>query len=283
MAQNLTVNEEAQLLQTIEMFEVIAQSQPNDYQSLEILKEAYSRLGRIDDVVGTSKRMAKAYEASGQLSSAILEYESILELKHDDPESRKALAEIASRTDGFAGRGVVGDTDLTPTKAKPEAAKPEIVAPSRPAEIDDGKDRMREVFVGGKYLSASDFDQYWVAQDPRGAPTQATDPFIQVLADKSVMPVEQSLKILCDRSRLCYLPIDKYDMDIELIRSFSRAACLRWCVLPFDKMSKSVLIATANPFNRQAAVDLKGSSPLHLLWYLAAPADLHKMLKKAFR
>ena len=34
----LTPNEEAQLLQTIEMFEVITQSQPMDYQSLEILK-----------------------------------------------------------------------------------------------------------------------------------------------------------------------------------------------------------------------------------------------------
>lgn len=40
-----TQGEEAQLLQTIEMFEVIVQSQPNDCQSLEILKEASSKAG----------------------------------------------------------------------------------------------------------------------------------------------------------------------------------------------------------------------------------------------
>ena len=38
----LNDGEEAQLLQTIEMFEVIVQSQPSDTQSLEILNEAYS-------------------------------------------------------------------------------------------------------------------------------------------------------------------------------------------------------------------------------------------------
>ena len=36
----LTPGEEAQLAQTIEMFEVITESQPSDYQSLEILKDA---------------------------------------------------------------------------------------------------------------------------------------------------------------------------------------------------------------------------------------------------
>ena len=40
MDANLTSEERAQILQTIEMFEVIAQTQPDDCQSLDILKEA---------------------------------------------------------------------------------------------------------------------------------------------------------------------------------------------------------------------------------------------------
>src|SRR5438105_2843779 len=73
-AADLTPAEEAQLNQTIEMFEVIVQSQPNDCQSLEILKEAYTKLEREQDVVRISKRIAEAYTEMGQLSSAILEY-----------------------------------------------------------------------------------------------------------------------------------------------------------------------------------------------------------------
>ena len=88
----LTPSEEAQLQQTIEMFRVITQSQPLDYQSLEILKEAYMKLGQQKDVVETSKRIAEAYVQLGQLSSAIMEYETILQRFPDDPDVRKALA-----------------------------------------------------------------------------------------------------------------------------------------------------------------------------------------------
>src|SRR5580765_3183653 len=97
----LTPGEEAQLAQTIEMFEVITESQPSDYQSLEILKEAYLKLGRDPDVVKTSKRIAQAYVQMGQLSSAILEYETILQRFPDDPDVKAALAQIESKASSF--------------------------------------------------------------------------------------------------------------------------------------------------------------------------------------
>ena len=58
-SQPLTAEEQEQIRQTVEMFEVITQSQPQDYQSLEILKEAYSKLNREPDVISTSKRIAQ--------------------------------------------------------------------------------------------------------------------------------------------------------------------------------------------------------------------------------
>ena len=94
MSTTLNPGEEAQLEQTIEMFEVITQSQPSDYQSLEILKEAYSKLGREKEVVGTSKRIAQAYVHMGQLSSAILEYETILQRHPEDADAMAAMAQI---------------------------------------------------------------------------------------------------------------------------------------------------------------------------------------------
>jgi hypothetical protein len=54
-------------------------------------------------------------------------------------------------------------------------------------------------------------------------------------------------------------------------------------LLPFDRMSKAVLVATANPFNQQAAKELAGATTHRLLWYLASPADIISNLRKAFR
>src|ERR1041385_2339319 len=102
MSTTLNPGEEAQLAQTIEMFEVITQSQPQDYQSLEILKEAYMKLNREDDVVETSRRIAKAYVLLGQLSSAILEYESILQRRPDDADVLAALGEIENKANSLS-------------------------------------------------------------------------------------------------------------------------------------------------------------------------------------
>src|SRR5512136_3419591 len=111
MAGTLNPSEEAQLAQTIEMFEVITQSQPHDYQSLEILKEAYSKLNREKDVINTSKRIAQAYVQMGQLSSAILEYETIQQRCPDDPEVQAALQQIETKADAYPA-GSSGDTLL---------------------------------------------------------------------------------------------------------------------------------------------------------------------------
>ncbi len=281
MAATLTPNEEAQLVQTIEMFEVITQSDPLDYQSLEILKEAYSKLGRSSDVVNTSKRIAQAYVQRGELSSAILEYESILQRYPDDPDVQKALREIESKANSFAAP-IESDFADKAAATAPGIKKLADGKPA-PADVDDGRQSMQKIFVDGKLVSLADFNLYWPIPNLKDPPNQVVDPFLQILADKQLVPVDKAVKILCDKSRVAYLPLEKYDVDVELARTFPREICQRWCVLPFDKMSKTVLVATANPFNKQAARDLEGINKNRVLWYLASPMELSKAVKKIFR
>ena len=281
MSVSVTSNEEAQLSQTIEMFEVITQSQPLDYQSLEILKEAYSKLARHPEAVRTSKRIAEAYVSLGQLSSAILEYESILQRFPGDPDVQKALGEIAIKASNVAAPKPAFEHDgrvlerVAPTK-KPEKH-------TAPVPVDDGRQHMFKVFVEGKLLSATDFNAHWPAVDVNEPTRQAGEPFIQVLADRQMVPLDTSLKLLLEKARLGFLPLERYDVDMDLARGFPRDVCQRWCVLPFDRMSKSVLVATSNPFNRQAAQDLEEFAKSRLLWYLVSPTELVKVLRKVFR
>ncbi len=273
----LTPSEEAQLQQTIEMFRVITQSQPLDYQSLEILKEAYMKLGLQKDVVDTSKRIAQAYVQLGQLSSAIMEYETILQRFPDDPDVQKALSEIESKTNSFAGRATVEPAPLLSAPGK--LGGPGAKASTEP---DDGKAAMQRIFVDSKLVTAQDFGRLWFTPGPE-TPTQAVEPFLQIMADKGVLSFEKSLKPVIERARIGYLPLDRYDMDMELGKSFPRAVCLKWSVLPFDRMSKSVMVATANPFNKQAAAELQAATPNRLIWYMTYPPDLVKALKRVFR
>ena len=287
MPGTLTANEEAQLLQTIEMFEVITQSQPDDYQSLEILKEAYSKLGREKDVISTSKRIAEAYVQLGQLSSAILEYESILQRFPDDPDVQNALAAIENRAISFRPSGG-GDTDMAVrTAAPPPPAVPAVKrgmdSPPIPLDVDDGKAAMQKIFVDGKLISAAEFGIFWPVPNLKEPPRYPAEPFIQTINDKQLVPLEKSLKLLAEKARLGYLQIEKYDVDVEFARSFHRDTALRWTVLPFDKMSKSYFVATCNPYNKQAAQELEANFKGRIVWYLVSPYELVKILKKIYR
>jgi hypothetical protein len=279
MASTLSPSEEAQLSQTIEMFEVITQSQPHDYQSLEILKEAYSKLNRDKDVIGTSKRIAEAYVQMGQLSSAILEYETILQRCPDDPDVQSALQQIESKANNFPVEPLAIETTARMPAAK--GAKPQGKTP--PTEIDDGRRTMHKIFVEGKIISAGDFDLCWSTPDMSVRPSGVVEPFIQVLSDKGIVPVDKAMKIISDKSRVAFVPLESYDIDMDLARSFPAETCQRWCILPFDRMSKSIFVATANPFNQQAAKELADATTNRLLWYLVPPAELVKNVRKTFR
>jgi len=281
MATTMTRDELAQLAQTVEMFEVITQTQPFDYQSLEILKEAYSKLGREPDAINTSKRIAHAYVQMGQFSSAILEYETILQYQPDDPEVQAALRAIESTANPGNQTGL---TDTALWKSG-ETSTNLVRKPGTKstATVEDGRKQMYKIFVDGRILAAADFDLWWATPDLSITPKDVHEPFISVLADKGLIQIDAALKLLSDRTRLAFLPLEKYDLDIELARSFSADTCRRWSVLPFDRMSKSVLVATANPFNQQAAKELAEATNNRLLWYLVPPQDLIKNLRKVFR
>ncbi len=278
----MTQGEEAQLAQTIEMFEVITQTQPHDYQSLEILKEAYSKLGREKDVISTAKRIAEAYVLAGQFSSAILEYETILQHAPNDPEVQAALKQIESKASA-ASQPAMSDTAIFRKSADGSTGLIKKPGPKAPTVVDDGRKQMHKIFVDGKLITQADFDLCWRTADMINPPADVAEPFIQLIADKGLILPEAALKLLCDRTRVAYLPMEKYDMDIDLARSFPAETCRRWCVLPFDKMSKSVMVATANPFNQQAAKELAEATNNRLLWYLVPPVELVKNLRKVFR
>jgi tetratricopeptide (TPR) repeat protein len=279
----LNPGEEAQLQQTIEMFEVIVQSQPSDTQSLEILKEAYSKLGREDDVVNTSKRIAQAYLQQGQLSSAILEYETVLQRRPEDADVRAALKQIEDKASSAA---VQSATDVTALPSVSETTMLRRKAKARTAaadEVDDGRKSLYKIFVESKIITAGDFDLCWRNVDLTVSPPDVVEPFIQTLHEKGIYFIEKSLRLLSDKSRVAYLPLDRYDVDMDLARGFPAEVCRRWCVLPFDRMSKAILVATANPFNQQAAKELAEATTHRLLWYVAPPNDLVSNLRKAFR
>lgn len=290
MPGKLTQDEISQLMQTIDMFKVIVESQPDDTGSLEILKEAYYKLDRRAEVVEISKRIAKVYATSGQFSQAILEYESILELNPSDPDVHAALSSIIDQSGSLEGRPAVAEPEVV-NKPRVEPGRLETPAAARLADSgDDGRITMRQHFVEAKLLGPEEFDRHWAACLPKEKSPELQPIFVEYLAEGDIVKLDESLRLLCDKGKLCYLPVDHYDIDMEWARSFPRYTCLKWGVVPFDRMSKSaVMVATANPWNKQAAREIEQAAMQNkcakpkLIWYLSTPKEIKAALKKVFR
>ena len=136
--------------------------------------------------------------------------------------------------------------------------------------------------MDGAHISPSEFDLCWPDVNAL-EPGAIRVPFIQNLVDKNMMPLEKALKLLIEKSRLCYLPLELYDIQIDLSRTYSADVCRRWCVLPIDQIGSTVIVATTNPFSVRAVHELQQSQPNRIHWYLTAPMDLTREIKKAFR
>ncbi len=287
MLGQLTPDEQAQLNQTIEMFEVITVAQPLDYQSLEILKEAYLKLERQRDVVRTAKRIASAYVQLGQLSSALLEYETILQRYPDDQEVIAAMAEIQTKAEAIEPSGTEnaksGDTSHTTRFQRTEAEAPVLGQALGKAAGDEGREMLRKTFVDARIITQAEFDTHWNSLQADPGTDKVAEPFLQILSEKGGVPYEKSIKAVSDRSRAAFIALDRYDIDVELARVFPKSLCRRWCVLPFDRMSKSIFVATANPFNKAAEAAIQAITPNRIVWYLAGPNELAKVIEKVLR
>ena len=102
----LSEEERSQILQTIEMFEVITQTQPDDYQSLRILKEAHQKLGKAEEALRVSRRLAEAYFSVGSYALAMQECEAVLAVEPHAPEILAMLGDIETRLQA-AGQSIV--------------------------------------------------------------------------------------------------------------------------------------------------------------------------------
>jgi tetratricopeptide (TPR) repeat protein len=271
------------------MFEAITESQPDDYQSLEILKEAYNKLGRQPDSLRVSARLAEVYAKFGEISQAILEYEGILQECPDDAKIRTALSELQQKvvtprtTPQSEAPSLAGDSKPTAPAGAPAGAPS-----SRTGYGDDGDgDRaLAEVLIAEKLVTKQAIQPLLQRLKANGGiSVEKGDPLtlVQLLVDEQIAKMEDLLVKLVERSGLPYLPLSVYDVDHDSVCQLPAEFCFAHCVAPFDLMSRSALVATANPFDARVREEAQRLLNCNVFWFVAAPAEIIAALRRVHR
>ena len=287
---SLTEEERSQIVQTIEMFEVITQTQPDDYQSLEILKEAYQKVGRTDDSLKTSRRLAEAYFNVGSYTLAMQECEVILLKEPNAPEILAMLGDIETRLQA------AGHTIATTGSKNGLIASPNGTNDGGLVDLQHGKNAQHSQDRGDEHLAKFLVMQQLFTEDQVTKAMETVKHLNKDLSGQSLAAslldklcrqdtdkVDQSLSGLIDRTKFAYVPLEYYDIDRQIARMLPDHLTLGRLYVPFDLISRTIMVACCNPFDAAGREAVQQSLDYTVTWYLARPDAIIKALQDIYR
>jgi hypothetical protein len=314
MDSKLTSEEYAQILQTIEMFEVISQAEPGDCQSYDILKEAYLKIGQIEAALQVSRKLAEAYLNMGLYSSALLECEGILQLQPNSPDIVALMGEIESRTapasspkrNGSTSDGDFGMNDetvaqpasliaLTPARKAPRGSGPATPAGREAAAAaidqalaaDDGNEHFAKFLIFHRIVPEAEVNHSLsrIQQVNRHLDGQngLAASLLDEIARQPGREIDVLLSSLIDATKFGYVPLEHYDIDRAFVRMLPEKLALNRLVVPFDVVSRTMMVALCNPFDAATKQAVQSSLDYHIQWYLAKPSAIMRVLRDVYR
>jgi MshEN domain len=298
--------ERSQILQTIEMFEVITQTQPDDYQSLEILKVAYHKLGKASEATRVSRRLAEAYFNAGSFSLAMQECEAVLGAEPGAPEMLAMLGEIEAKlhlSDPTKGQSRAEEPPGSGSNFGPKTGPKIDSADGALLEIggrNTGKPRRRisaeDAEMGNEQLAKFLIVQQMFSEDEVNTALRAVKEanksatgeqlatsLLERLCRGNDEKMEVVLSALIDRTKFAYVPLEYYDIDRQVVRMLPDDLTVSRLFVPFDLISRTIMVAVCNPFDAAAREEVQQSLDYNVMWYLAKPATIIKTLQEIHR
>jgi hypothetical protein len=106
---------------------------------------------------------------------------------------------------------------------------------------------------------------------------------IEHLCAGDVDKVDQVLSALIDRTKFAYVPLEYYDTDRQTARMLPDYLTLGRLFVPFDLISRTIMVACCNPFDAAGREAVQQSLDYTVAWYLARPGAVVKSLQDVYR
>ncbi len=95
--------------------------------------------------------------------------------------------------------------------------------------------------------------------------------------------MEAVLSALIDRTKFAYVPLEYYDIDRQVVRMLPDDLTINRLFVPFDLISRTIMVAVCNPFDAEAREAVQQSLDYTVTWYLAKPAVIIKTLQEIYK
>jgi hypothetical protein len=106
---------------------------------------------------------------------------------------------------------------------------------------------------------------------------------IDEICRRGSIAVENLLCGILDRSKFAYIPLEYYDVDRSIVKMLPENLTVSRLIVPFDIMSRTVMIATANPFDSLGKDAVQQLLDYHVQWHVASPQAIVKVIGETYR
>lgn len=285
------------------MFEAITQTQPEDYQSLEILREAYTKIGRHDEALRTSRKLAEAYFNAGSYTPALQQCEMILTREPNAPEILAMLGEIEQRLQASGKAIAEKDNSAMPTSPFSHNDGSLIASSKEGALIDldpgrgKGLGRISNLHErGDEHLAKFLIVQQLFGEEEVNAALEnvkaankdliahaMASSMLEQLCQNTPGQLDAVLSALIDRTKFAYVPLEYYETDRQIAPMLPEYLTLGRLFVPFDLVSRTIMVACCNPFDSAGRDAVQQSVDYSVSWYLARPLAIVKALEGIYR
>lgn len=79
-----------------------------------------------------------------------------------------------------------------------------------------------------------------------------------------------------------YLPLANYEIDEDVIKTVPENVCRQFCLIPIDKIGKSLTLAMSNPLNYQAAEDVELITGCTVQTFVSTATEVKESIEKYY-
>jgi general secretion pathway protein E len=107
--------------------------------------------------------------------------------------------------------------------------------------------------------------------------------FVDLRREEETVDEDKATQAVAQVTGLPYRKIDPLRLDAHLItRTLSRPFARKHAVIPVERRGDTLVVAVANPFDRELFENLRGLTGLDIEPALAAPADIHRAIAEVY-
>ncbi len=79
-----------------------------------------------------------------------------------------------------------------------------------------------------------------------------------------------------------YLPLANYEIAPEVVAIIPRSVCKQYCLVPIDKIGRSLTLAMANPLNVQALEDVEKATGCSVQAFVSTATDINNAINRYY-